>query len=477
MHLGTLHRDHQRRHRASLGSIAASVAVLGIFALYAWSTLQGEPEVAPMDASARLAALQQARVEAARRVVARPSEPVAAAATVASPIPPPVEIAAARLEEAPVQPQATPVERTTALEPGATLEAALAGLYVHGDAARQVAAAYRTLADPRRLQPGTRLLARFDSASPLDAYALRELVVAPTGKAENVTIRREGEGAEANYRAEPGGVPGELVRRVLRCGIRGSLSASLTRCGHDDALIGKISAVLAERLDLERDLRVGDELRVVFDELVAAGERVRIEDVLAIDYRGALGRHTALRFEAGDVQGWFRPDGEGFASFFLREPVPGARFTSGFGMRMHPILLKMKPHLGIDLAAPTGTPVRAVADGKVAATGKGKVAGRYIKLRHDRGYGSDYLHLSRVAIRGGAKVHRGQIIGYVGTSGRSTAPHLHLGIRKGGAHVDPIAVRDEPAAPVPTRHAETYRDHAATLMRLLDAVDPGKDDA
>ena len=477
MQLGPLQRAQPRRQRASLGSIAAALAVATVFGAYAWTSLRATPDVTPMDASARLAALRTARAESAARAAApKPREAVVPAGSAAAVVAP-VEIAAARIENKPVDPKPMPVERAAVLEPGATLEAALAGLFVHGDAARQAVAAYRQQGDPRRLRPGTRLVARFDGNSPLDAYALRELVVAPAGPDSNVTIRRDGEGDTLRYVAERGGVAGEIVRRVLRCGIRGSLASSLTRCGHDDALIGKVAAVLGERLDLERDLRVGDELRVVFDELVAAGERVRIESVLAIDYRGALGRHTALRFESAQSAGWYRPDGQGFASFFLHDPVPGARFTSGFGMRMHPILLKMKPHLGIDLAAPTGTPVKAIADGRVAATGRGRVAGRYVKLRHARGYGSDYLHLSRVVVKGGAKVRRGEIIGYVGTTGRSTAPHLHLGVRKNNAHVDPVAVRDEPATPVAAKDLESFRQASAVLMRLLDAVDSGRDDS
>lgn len=480
-HIGATGRARRRWNGASVGSAIAFLAVLFVISVYGFARLRGTPEVAAMDPAARLAALRSSRLStnnAARLAVnhGRNAQHDSSANAIDSALPTKLELTAAAVEARPVEPRAIGMERAGVLPQGSTLESALTGLYIHGDAAKQVAKAFAELRNPRRLRPGTRLLARFDGQSALDAFSLREVVIAPAGPVGNITVTREGEGAATRYVAKEGGIPGEIVRRVLRCGIRDSLSASLTRCGHDDALVHLVATVLSERLDLARDLRAGDELRVVFDELVAAGERVRIESVHAIDYRSGATRFTALRFDNGHgAVGWFRPDADSFASFFLHDPVLGARFTSGYGMRMHPILLKMRPHLGIDLAAPTGTPVRAIADGIVSTASRSKVAGRYIKLKHARGYGSDYLHLSRLsrAARAGARVRRGEVIGYVGTSGRSTAPHLHLGVRKGKAHIDPVSVRDEAGSAVGAKDRPSFDEVAQALMRLLDAVEGG----
>ncbi len=495
-----------RAQRASLPFGALSAIAL-VVAAHLWWGEGDHAEPAPLDAQTRLESLRSERVEAAGAATggadAARAYPAGRSPGGPSEVPPPVEESASRIAGAPVQPLATLIERAGVIEAGSTLEGALAALYIHGEAARGVIDAYRTLRDPRKLRPGTRLLARFDEDSPLDAAALREVVISNAQGADAVTVSRlpsegrSGKGeakarlledalaltgdadASLRFRAELGGVPGEIVRRVLRCGMRGSLAVSLTRCGHGDALIGMLAQVLEERLDLERDVQVGDELRVVFEELVAAGETVRVTGLLAVDYRGAAGRHTALRFDGEASHGYFTPDGKGFGAFFLREPVPGARFTSGFGMRMHPILLQMRPHLGIDLAASAGTPVRAVAEGVVVAVGRDHVAGRYIKLRHARGYGSDYLHLSSIdrSVRAGQQVRRGQVIGGVGSSGRSTAPHLHLGIRHKGAHVDPMSVRDDEGPSVDSRDRKLFDRAAAELLSLIEKIDRRSGDA
>ncbi len=469
-----------KRQGAPLAAIAAIVAVV---AVYGWWSLQQGPQAAPMDAEARLAALREARAASEQRADAAEPHQVPHAMTSRSAqiaaVPPPIEVPAAVVEPVPVAPTPALIDRAGTIEAGSTLDAALASLYIHSEAAKGVVKAYKTLRNPRKLRPGSRLFARFDDSNPLDAGALREIVIANAGGGEAVTIRRDMADESLRYVAEPGGLPGELVRRVLRCGMTGSLASSLTRCGHDDAMIAMVADVLGDRLDFEHDVQIGDELRVVFDELVAAGETVRIEAVRAVDYRGQNGRHTAIAFEGSESRGTFTPEGEGFGTFFLREPVAGARFTSGFGMRMHPILLQMRPHLGIDLAAPSGTPVRAVADGVVATVGRDGVAGRYIKLRHARGFGSDYLHLSRVdgSLRPGRSIVRGQVIGAVGTTGRSTAPHLHLGIRRHGAHVDPMTVRDEMQGGVSPKDRDAFAKLVAEMRALLDKVDARSGDA
>lgn len=382
------------------------------------------------------------------------------------------------------------VERTAVLRAGETLETVLASLYVHGEAVHGVIAAYRKLRDPRRLQVGSRVVARFDDGSPLDAGSLREVVVAGPALADPLRIARADADADVAPRdaapdagrgaplaaplrfvAAEGGALGERTRRVLRCGVSGTLVASIVRCGRDEAFAQAVVRVLAERVDTD-EVRAGDELRVVFDELVVAGEAIGVQGLAAVQWRSARDAFTALAWEAEGQRRWVTPEGSGFGRFFLREPVAGARFTSGFGMRMHPILLKMRPHQGIDLAAPAGTPVRAIADGVVAASGRDAVAGRYVRLRHARGYESDSLHLSRVSrdVRPGRRVRRGEVIGAVGSSGRSSGPHLHLGVRRHGAFVDPLSIFDEPALGVAADQREAFAPYARELLALLDAI-------
>jgi len=315
----------------------------------------------------------------------------------------------------------------------------------------------------------------------MDAESLVSLVVAPSGRGRGVTVERVRSEGTVGYKAREGGIPGTVVRRALRCGVATSLARSLQRCGHGRALVGMVAAALRSRVSLRSDVRPGDELRVVYDELVAAGERVRYERILAVQYTGERARTLGVYFDNGrGTADWYAPTGDALDPMFLREPVGGARLTSGYGMRMHPILKVQKMHHGLDFAAPTGTPVRASADGRIVRVTSGPAAGRNIRIQHLLGYRSEYLHLSRFARRAkvGKRVKKGQVIGYVGSTGRSTAPHLHYGVSRGGTYLDPVKTFAIPGRGVAERDKKAYSAHAAKMMKLLRALqDDGSGDS
>ena len=467
----------------TIPSLGAAAVVIIVLVANCWWLLRAEPEPTRMDQVARLQVLQKDRdlaVQAAALAAAQaeqaamPQEPALPANT-----PRPLEMSEAEVKAEPQPPRPVPVERSSVLSSGETLSGVLARLFVPEDTAAAIIAAYRKVADPRRLRPGQRFWGQFDSPSLMDAESLVSLVIAPPGRGQGVTIERQAEGDPTRYVARQGGLPGHQVRRALRCGIIGSLTTSLVRCGHGQSLSGRVAAVLKSRLDLRADLRPGDELRVVFEELIASGERLRYGQLLAVSYRGRKANLVAVHYDNGRGQvGWYDPRGEAIERMFLRQPAAG-RLTSTYGIRMHPILNIMKPHLGVDWAAPTGTPVRAASSGRVLEVATGPAAGRHLRIKHARGYETEYMHLSRFARRSkrGALVRRGQVIGYVGSTGRSTAPHLHFGARKGGRHIDPMLLRDLPGDPVDRRDRKAFKAHAADLMELLEALNTGRRDA
>ncbi len=436
----------------------------------AWWWWVQEPDVAPMDLVERLAVLREDRAESARVEEPKPNpdDPWLGLA-------PPLEVPADRLARIALAPEPVPEERLTTVGQGDTLDHALDRLFIHGEVKRKVIAGYRTLHDPRLIRPGQRLFAQFEQASPMDAESLISLVVAPVGRGEGTTVvRAHDEEGAVFYRARPGGLPGHMSRQVLRCPISGPLAVSIRRCGHGDGLTRLVAALLSLRLDLRKHLNRGDELRVVFDELVADDARVRYERVVALRFKGQRATFTGVSWE--DEKGRvaiYTPSGDALEPMFLRDLVYGARLTSVFGLRMHPILKKMKPHLGIDLAAPIGTPVRAAADGVLLARRRAGAAGRIVRIRHGRHMSSEYFHLQRWARRlyPGKKVRRGQVIGYVGNTGRSTAPHLHFGVRKDGKHVDPLKAFNTPGKAVPARQREAFKRQVKPLLSLLDRID------
>ncbi|MFN9068710.1 MAG: M23 family metallopeptidase, partial [Bdellovibrionales bacterium] len=172
----------------------------------------------------------------------------------------------------------------------------------------------------------------------------------------------------------------------------------------------------------------------------------------------------------GEDLGYFSPEGESLRRMFLKSPIQFGRITSGFSKkRFHPILQVNRPHLGVDYAAPTGTPVRAVGDGVIDFSGWSGGGGNVIKIRHNSIYQTAYKHLSGYAkgIRRGSRVKQGQIIGFVGSTGLSTAPHLHFEFYQSGRFVDPVGKKFPSADPVPSQMLADFKKSANERLQLL----------
>jgi len=241
------------------------------------------------------------------------------------------------------------------------------------------------------------------------------------------------------------------------CGVSGvienSLYASLQAAGAPLSLAPKMNDVLGWEIDFNRDLRRGDSFRIIYEEIWRNGELVRTGSILALECVNRSQPHRAFHFVDPDGRpGYFDPDGANFQKQLMRAPLQYSRISSHFSYsRMHPILKRRMPHLGVDYAAPVGTPVRAAGDGVVVAATRKTGNGRYVQIRHtNREYESFYLHLSRYAkgIKKGARVKQGQVIGYVGATGYATGPHLDYRVKRNGTFVNPRKLKLPAAAPV-----------------------------
>jgi murein DD-endopeptidase MepM/ murein hydrolase activator NlpD len=199
---------------------------------------------------------------------------------------------------------------------------------------------------------------------------------------------------------------------------------------------------------------------------------VRPGRILAARYSNGLHEYRALYFEQAEGRGgYYRPDGSSVRRQLLRTPLNYRRVSSRFSRsRLHPILKVRRPHLGIDYAAPYGTPVWVVADGTVFFRGYSGGLGNVVKVRHANGYVSYYGHLSRYArgLKVGQRVQQKEVIGYVGSTGISTGPHLHYQLMKNGRSIDPAAVRTPAGAPIPTAGREAFAQLRDELLRELD---------
>jgi murein DD-endopeptidase MepM/ murein hydrolase activator NlpD len=260
--------------------------------------------------------------------------------------------------------------------------------------------------------------------------------------------------------------------------VTSSLFDAIRQLGEDPQLAGDFADIFAWDIDFSHSVQPGDEFRILYERLYRSddeGEQVYVRPgrILAAHYRGSAGDHTALYFEEDQGRGgYYRPDGTSVEREFLVAPLRRARISSRYSSaRRHPILRITRPHHGIDYAAPVGTPVWAVADGKVIYRGWAGGFGNLVKIRHARGYVSYYAHLSHFVsnLKVGQTVRQKQLIGYVGQTGLATGPHVCFRIAHNGSYVDPTKLRapaGDPVSPAARYQFWTTRDG---LLAALDA--------
>ncbi len=348
---------------------------------------------------------------------------------------------------------------------GRPLAAALRAVGVPRAEVGRAVAALDAFLDMRSLQPGDRVAAMREP----DTRALRR-----------VEYRRAATQVWAAVRDDAGQWRGERVEVVMRtetvrAGFRveGSVEASLRAAGLNPEVVPRIAEAF-QAMDLPPRLLAHDVLRLIVEEERMNGQFFRYGRVLALDYRGALGRRRGYLVSYASGGGdWYDAQGSSWERGPLRSPVPSARITSRFNpRRMHPVLHVIKPHNGVDWAAPTGTPVYAPSEGVVLSVGPAGPSGNLIRLRHPQlGVETGYCHLSRFAagLHPGQRVRSRQLIGYVGTTGRSTGAHLHFSVKRGGVFIDPLTLHGGRHA-VPASLRERYEQDALQRGRELDQI-------
>jgi murein DD-endopeptidase MepM/ murein hydrolase activator NlpD len=252
-----------------------------------------------------------------------------------------------------------------------------------------------------------------------------------------------------------------LELRTVGGTIDSSLYASIKTAGEETALVDFFVDVFAYDLDFYNDQHDGDVFRVVVEKHYKDQEFVRYGRILAAEYRGKAGTFQTFQWNGR----YYDAKGESSEKGMLKTPLKFARISSKFDRkRMHPVLHTVRAHLGIDYAAPIGTPVWAAASGVVTFRGPSGGAGNLVMIRHNSGVETAYMHLSKFAsIKVGQRIEAKTVIGYVGTTGLSTGPHLHFGVKKNGVFVDPTTLAPMRGRAVPKSEIEAFRAEAAKL--------------
>ncbi len=344
---------------------------------------------------------------------------------------------------------------------GDTLPSLLARLGIDSEEARRVLGAARGSKALGRLIPGRSVLARVTSGGQL--LLLRYLVA----DEKLVTITRAGGVFQA--REQPVVLES---RQIMRSGeIDGSLFGATDAADVPDRIASEMAEALSGDINFHKDLRRGDHFSVVYDAYYLDGQLVKTGRLLAAEFVNQGKAHQALYFkDAQGHEGYFTPEGQSLRRAFLKSPMPFSRISSGFsGARFHPILNLWRAHKGVDYAAPTGAPVRSIADARVEFVGRQGGYGNLLVLKHQGAYSTAYGHLSRYGkgIRRGAHVSQGQVVAYVGSTGLATGPHLHFEFRVDNVQVDPQKLKLPTSYALDTRAKGQFAAQAQPLVASL----------
>ncbi|HEY3696260.1 M23 family metallopeptidase [Phenylobacterium sp.] len=359
-----------------------------------------------------------------------------------------------------VRPERIPV----AILPGETLEAAVGRAGVGRDEARQAVEMLAEAMDTVHIKAGM----AFDAAvahprgrrGPARLIGL-SLRIGPTTA---ITLSRTFDGA-LRLRELDEKVHDDTV--AAQGDIEGSLYQSAEKLGATPAITAQVVKLFAHKLDFERDIQAGDDFKLVFDRQVTdSGRTVQVGGLEYAELHGV--RFYRFARAGGDVD-YFDEAGKTIKGFLLRTPVDGARITSLFGMRRHPVLGYTRAHQGVDFGAGTGTPILAAGDGVVLEARRWGGYGNWLRIRHAGGWDTGYGHISRYApgVHPGLRVRQGQVVAYVGATGLATGPHLHYEVWLNGARVNPIGAQVPQGTVLAGGELAAFRSQKARIDGLL----------
>ncbi|NHK27463.1 M23 family metallopeptidase [Parvularcula flava] len=357
--------------------------------------------------------------------------------------------------EAPL-PDAPAAGNVIRLKSGESLSEALDRLQVRPADRAAVIKALSAETDVRAMRPGTQIevslidpqLTVYQEAALIGhpelgpGKALRSLTVQSSND-RRIEVQRD---AAAQFTARTI-LPRTQKRYATVSGtITDSLFASAAREGMPHAIAARLSNMFLYDIDFQREIHYGDEFEAVYEVFYDdQGRIVEYGEVLfgRMSWRGGKDERGYYRFDDGSDISWFDADGASARRLLMKTPIEGARITSSFGMRKHPVLGYTKGHKGTDFGATTGTPIMAAGDGVIERAGPFSSYGNYVKIKHSAGYETAYAHLNGFAkaIKAGTRVRQGDIIGYVGSTGRSTGPHLHYEVLYNGDQVNPMTIK------------------------------------
>jgi len=359
------------------------------------------------------------------------------------------------------------------IRPGDSLGAVFNRLGIEDQQAQAFVRADKVARSILSLKTGKRIQAETDENGLLLSL---HATIADKDDFKTVTVTRKGDKFVSNA------APAQLERRVemrsrnINSSLYAATDDAVDGSQIPDSVVNQIIEMFSTSIDFRSDLKRGDRFNVVYETYWLDGEMVRTGRILAGEFvnRGVAYQSVWYEDPVSHQGGYYSLDGKSLKKAFLKSPVAFNRISSGFSMRMHPVLGVWKKHEGVDFAAPMGTPIKASGDGVVDFVGTQNGYGNVVVLKHWSDYSTAYGHMSRFAggLRRGQKVAQGDVIGYVGATGWATGPHLHYEFRIGGHATDPMALKNLQQQPLTPGEMNRFKMAAAEMSHRFSLLSP-----
>ena len=348
----------------------------------------------------------------------------------------------------------------------------LGGLGMSQQEAYNLTVACDSVFDVKTLRVGNSYRAYYDDADTLsDGGRLRYLVY-ERDRSSSIVFS-----CEPPYEAWVYEKPITIERRYADVTINSSLWNDMRDAGVSPLLILSLSDIYAWTIDFF-GLQKGDRFRVLYDERMCDGEVLAVDTVRYAVFSNGGNDLPMIMFDQKDGGNiWWNDKGESMRKAFLKAPLQYSRVSSGFSYaRKHPVTRKVQPHTGVDYAAPKGTPVMTIGDGVVTSVKYEGAGGNTVRIRHNSVYSTAYLHLSKYAkgLKAGQRVRQGEVIGYVGSTGRSTGPHLDFRVWKNGTPINPLKMDSPPAEPLKEENMKAFGETAEKYRAQIDSIQARK---
>jgi murein DD-endopeptidase MepM/ murein hydrolase activator NlpD len=362
-----------------------------------------------------------------------------------------------------LSPTKTSKTRTVIVKSGDTLSAIFKRLSLSAGTLHRIVNSSKQAKQLTRIKPGQKLIITFDDSNGFQSLRY------DLDRVDTLIINKETDNAKFVTLIESKEI--DVKQQFATATISNSLFASGNKAGLSSAMIMKLAQLFGWDIDFALDIRKGDSFAVLFEEKYINDKKIGNGDILSAEFVNRGKTFKAIRYtDASGHTDYYSEEGLSMRKAFLRTPVEFSRISSRFSSgRKHPVLNKIRAHKGVDYAASRGTPIKSVGDGKVIFKGRKGGYGRVIILQHGSKYTTLYAHMKSYnrKIKQGSRVKQGQIIGYVGSSGLATGPHLHYEFRMNGVHRNPLTVPLPSASPIAKKYRNDFQNTADTMISQL----------